>query len=124
MKAINTIINGFVSLPPLLRTATPSATAIDLSNCNENKIEFICGALTDGTYTPKLQECATSGGTYTDVAAADQVGSLVAMTANSIQAISYIGKLGFVKPVITVTGSPATGANLCVVAQLKKKKQS
>ena len=124
MKATAQVNSVSVSVAPLLRTATVTGTAVDLANVIENMFVFTCGANTDGTFTPKLTECATVAGTYTDVAAADLVGTaLVAMAANTVQLISYIGKLEFIKPVVTVTGSPATGANVVVSAVVRKRKQ-
>jgi len=59
----------------------------------------------DGTAigTIKIQECATSGGTYTDVAAADVIGTQdIAINATYTDVtIGYIGSLGFVKAFYT-----------------------
>jgi len=110
------------SVVPLLRTATVNGTGIDLANTNGNQVIFYAGAITDGTFTPKLQE-SSDNSTYTDVAAADQIGALSAMTANTLQDISYIGKLRYIRMVYTVTGSPATGGNVGGIVNLRYRKQ-
>jgi hypothetical protein len=70
---------------------------------------------TDGTHTPSLMECATSGGSYTAVAAADLIGAFTAITANGSpgtkQKVTYVGKLQFVKVQIVSAGT-TTGAIL------------
>lgn len=63
----------------------------------------------DGTAigTIKIQESATSGGTYTDVAAADIIGTQdIAINATYTDVtIGYIGSLGFLKAFYT-EGTP------------------
>lgn len=77
-------------------------------------VEF--GAWTDGTFTPKLQE-STDTTTWTDVTAANQLGTFTAVTStagqNAIQRMAYVGTLRYVRPVITVA-SATTGALVSV----------
>lgn len=108
------------SIAPLLRTTTISGTGVDLSNFGGNTFLFIPGAITDGTHTPTLEESDSSGSGYSTVAAADQVGTLAALVANTVQEASYIGAKRYVRAVVTVTGSPSTGANVAVGALLTK----
>jgi hypothetical protein len=117
MKAVNALISFSTSVAPLLRTTSVNGTGIDLANFGGNTFAFVCGANTDGTHTPKLQDSADNS-TFADVVAADQVGTLSALSANTIQKASYIGSKRYVRAVITTTGSPATGANIGVVAAL------
>lgn len=123
MKALRgifaTIIAGLV---PAARTSTANGTGIDLLGVQSNLIVFTVGAITDGTHTPKLQE-SSDNSSWSDVAAADQVGTLAALTANTNQQVSYIGKLRYVRPVVTVTGSPSTGGVYGAHGLLKKSKQ-
>lgn len=114
MRAIKDTLVFATSVAPLLRTTTISGTGVDLANAGGNAVFFQVGALTDGTHTPKLQE-SSDNSTYTDVAAADQVGTLAALAANTNQKVSYIGSKRYIRAVITVTGSPATGCNCGVV---------
>lgn len=123
MKEIKSILDVSTSIVPLLRTTTVSGTGIDLANYSGNMFVFTPGAITDGTHTPKLQESDASGSGYSDVAAADQVGTLAALAANTNQEVSYIGAKRYVRMVITVTGSPATGGTIGGHAVLSGKRK-
>lgn len=126
MKAIKDIYKPTNVMTPAAHTATTTSAAIDTANVNENEFVYQIGTWTDGTHTPKLQECATSGGAYTDVAAADLVGAFTAVTDNTgvgtFQAVSYIGKLQFVKMVVTRSGT-TTGLVDGAFMISKKRKQ-
>jgi hypothetical protein len=117
MKAVKALIDYVTSVAPLIRTTSVNGSGVDLANYGGNAFAFVCGANTDGTHTPKLQDSADNS-TFSDVVAADQVGTLSALAANTIQKVSYIGSKRYVRAVITVTGSPSTGANIAVVASL------
>lgn len=121
-KAIKDIYTTVEGLAPAARTASANGTGLDLKNVIENMFVFPCGTRTDGTHTPKLQE-SSDNSTFTDVAAADQVGSLVAMTSNTYQQVSYIGSLRYVRPVITVAGA-TTGALTAAHAVVKYRAQN
>jgi hypothetical protein len=124
MKGIKDMLATLPAIPPaVIRTTTVTGSVIDLVNSHGNMVVFDVGVITDGTHTPKLQECATSGGSYTDVAAADQVGTLAALASSTQQKVSYIGKLRFIKCVVTVTGSPGTGGYYGAIAVLESRKQ-
>lgn len=109
-------------MAPAARTTTFTSSAIDLANVEHNVLYLEPGTLTDGTFTPKLQECATSGGSYTDVAAADLDGTFAAVASNTIQKVAYIGALRYVKLVVTATGSPATGVVMGATLVQKNRK--
>lgn len=98
------------SLAPAARTSSVNGTAIDLQDSDGALIVVECGALTDGTHTPSLEESDASGSGFAAVAAADRIGSLVACTANTVQAIGYVGIKRYVRVVMTIAGSPSTGA--------------
>jgi hypothetical protein len=117
MKAVRALLDSFTSVAPLLRTTSVNGSGVDLANYGGNMFSFVCGANTDGTHTPKLQDSADNS-TFADVVAADQVGTLSALSANTIQEVCYIGSKRYVRAVITVTGSPATGANIAVLGIL------
>jgi hypothetical protein len=89
--------------------AAVNGAAANLANRDYALVVIHVEAWTDGTHTPKMQECATSGGTYTDVAAGDQIGSFTAITDNTgvgtKQKVGYIGKLGFIRAVLTTSGA-------------------
>ena len=106
---------GVVSaLVPAVRTSTATSAAIDLTGYDSCEIVVHVGAWTDGTHTFSLTECATSGGSYTAVAAGDIVGTPPAPAAsgdaNKVTKFAYVGTKRFIKVVCTVTGSPSTGA--------------
>lgn len=113
------------SLAPVANTTSKTGNAIDLANTNGNMIILVPGLWTDGTHTPKLTYCETSAGTYSDVAAADMVGSFSAIssTATAIaQKVSYIGSARFIKPVLTGAGA-TTGAIVGFQQLLSYRKQ-
>lgn len=98
------------SLVPAARTSSANGTGVDLQGSEGALVVVNCGALTDGTHTPSLEESDSSGSGYTAVAAADRIGSLAACTANTVQAIGYIGSKRYIRVVMTIAGSPSTGA--------------
>lgn len=58
------------------------------------------GVVTDGTYTPAITECDTSGGTFTAVSDTFLIGTEAdaALTAsNTVSRIGYVGKKRYVK---------------------------
>ena len=96
------------SLAPAARNATANGTGVDTANMGSVTALFEVGAITDGTHTPVLQHSADNS-SWADVPAGSLVGSLVAATANTVQAVGYIGTLRYVRARITVTGA-TTGA--------------
>lgn len=97
------------SAAPAARTnGTLNGTSADLSGYESVLVHFVVGAVTDGTHTPKLQE-SDDNSSFTDVAAADQDTTLVALASNTVQTVAYIGKKRYLRPVITTTGA-TTGA--------------
>ncbi len=106
---------------PAVVTATAESAAVDL-NDYEGPITVILHSTASGTgitNTPKLQECATSGGTYTDVAdggftAVANTASSQAVRVNSDNLMRYL-KLDFV-----VAGG--TGEGVVAASVIGKKK--
>lgn len=121
-KAIKDIYTTVESLAPAARTATANGTGVDLKNAIENMFVFPCGTRTDGTHTPKLQD-SPDNSTFTDVTSDNQVGSLVALTSNTYQQVSYIGSARYVRCVSTVSGA-TTGAVYGAHAVLKYRSQN
>jgi len=128
MKAIRDVYDKLTGWAPIAVTSTKTSGAIDLANVIENEIILTPGLWTDGTHTPTLTYSGTAGGagTYTTCAAGDLVGSFSVIsstaTAQSPQAVSYIGPYQYVKLVDTVVGG-TTGAILGVMANVKYRKQ-
>lgn len=95
--------------PAALRTTSGNGTGVDLAGFNGAIVAFIVGAITDGTHTPSVEESDASGSGYAAVAAADLIGTLAALAANTNQRVGYKGTKRYVRAVVTVTGSPSTG---------------
>jgi hypothetical protein len=89
------------SILPVAATGDVTGVAVALAGYESATFEFTATtASVGGTF--KLTECATSGGTYTDVAAAGVIGTQdVAIVEDGTVTLGYIGDLGFVKPVFT-----------------------
>lgn len=104
------------SLAPAARTATANGTGIDHQGFDSQLYVFDVGTITDGTHTPKLQE-SDDNSSFTDVAAADQVGTLVALASNVQQKAAYIGNKRYSRAVVTVAGATTGGVYAAVCIQ-------
>ena len=102
---------------PSTTTAGNAGAVIDLQGYKSATILFNYGSwtTTGATFTVELQECPTSGGTYTAVADADligtEAGASVAAAAtvddDTCKKLGYIGSQRYIKPV--VVANTATG---------------
>lgn len=109
MQDIRNTMDYVQSLAPAARIATVTAGAgVDTVNYSAVSVIFEMGAITDGTHTPSIQE-SDDNATFTNVAAAAQIGTLSAMAANTTQKVGYIGTKRYVRPVLTIAGA-TTGA--------------
>lgn len=108
MRDLKSNIFQVQSLAPAARTATSYGSAADLQGFNAAVAVVQCGVITDGTHTPNLQE-SDDNSTFTDVAASDLNGSLVACTGSSSQRVGYIGAKRYIRVKMTVSGA-TTGA--------------
>jgi hypothetical protein len=111
MRDLKSNLDLINSIVPAARNAgaAVNGTGVDLQGYGGALVVFTAGAVTDGTHTPKVQE-SDDNSSFSDVAAGDLYGTaLVAMTANSIQRISYLGTKRYIRPVITTAGA-TTGA--------------
>lgn len=112
---------GISVLSGVLKTATATGTGVDLQGYETATAVVQFGVITDGTFTPSLEESDTFGSGYTAVAAGDQLGTFTAATSggggSAVQTVGYIGSKRYVRVVLTVTGSPSTGgyANALIV---------
>lgn len=104
------------SLTPAARTATANGTGVDLSTYRAAAVVFVVGTITDGTHTPKLQE-SDDNSTFTDVAAANQSGTLAALATGVNQEVSYLGTKRYIRAVSTVAGATTGGVYGAVVAR-------
>lgn len=103
------------------KTATATGSAVDLADFDGAVAEVIVGTVTDGTHTPKLQD-SPDNSTWTDVAAANLIGSFAAIASNTLQKVGYVGINRYLRGVITISGA-TTGAveGLYIVAGFGRK---
>lgn len=99
---------GSAGITPAAKTTTSNGSSVDLSGYNSALVVLTVGTITDGTHTPKLQECDDNS-TWADVAAGDLEGTFAALASSTSQYIGYKGHKRYLRVVVTVTGSPSTG---------------
>lgn len=116
MRELKTLVHEVQSLAPKARTASENGASIDMQGFDSCFAIVECGVITDGTHTPKLQE-SSDNTTFTDVAAADQIGTLAACTQNGTQRVAYIGALRYVRVVMTVAGATTGALSSAVLVQ-------
>lgn len=118
---------------PATKTTTVTSSEIDTAGFESLVVEFNVGnsgdTLSGSLYwTLSLTECATSGGSFTAVAAADirvQGGTAGTTSTYVIDApaedsltvkFGYMGSLRYVKAVATATGSHSSGTPMGITA--------
>lgn len=108
-------LNAVVALAPISVTATNTSSSIDLQGYNSATVFVSCGVITGAAnFTPSLTECATSGGTYTAVAASDLIGTPTdPLVAGAVAKFGYRGNKRFIKVVNTLNSG--TSAILSVL---------
>jgi hypothetical protein len=103
-----------------------NGTSISLSDNLSAVVVFSVGTLTDGSFTPSVEESDDGGSTWTAVAAADLRGTLVAVTTSNdpkIQQVVYQGELGMIRPVITAA-TTTDGGPIAAYVILGDEKQA
>jgi len=117
MKDIYSGLGIVAAVVPATLTATNTSAAIDLQGFDGAMVIIQTGAIGgSGNFTPKLTECATSVGTYTDVAAADLNGSFTdPLAASSVYKIGYRGNKRYIKTVLTLNSGTSIVAGVVVV---------
>ena len=119
--------SNIVELAPLVsgRTSTLTGSAVDLRKYEGvGQIILQCEAAsagTDPTMNVKIQESATSGGSYTDVSGAAFTEVTDAADSTQMIAIDLAACKGFVKVIGTIggTSSPAFTFGVSMVANRK-----
>ncbi len=121
MKDLVSNISPAVDIPPALRNSNTATNGqgTDVSGFNGVSVQFVSGTLTDGSLACKVQE-SSDNSTYTDVANSDIVGgsnaqALAATDDNAVKEIGYIGKLQYVRGVMTQSGATTGGTYGSVV---------
>ncbi len=108
MRDMKNNVDAVTSINPAAQTATINGAGVDLRGFDSAMAVFHPGTMTDGTHTPKIQE-SDDDSTYTDVASADQQGTLAALASNTVQRAGYIGSKRYIRAVSTVAGATAGG---------------
>lgn len=101
----HSIATPAVSITSAAQTSTATGTGVDLSGYESAVVIFTPATKTDGTHTPTIEESDTSGSGYSTVAAADMIGTLAALTSNTVQKVGYIGNKRYIRAVVTVSGT-------------------
>lgn len=118
MKDLYSSVSVDTAIVPATLTATTTSSAIDLQGFDSAIVIINSGAIGGaGNFTPKLTECATSGGTYTDVATTDLSGTFpAALSASTAIRVGYRGSKRFIKVVLTLN----SGTNILAGAVVAK----
>lgn len=117
MRDIANNIGAVQAVAPAVLSATDTSAAIDLLGFGSAAVVVNTGAIVSaGDFTAKIQECDTSGGTYTDVAATDLVGTFPAtLLADSVVKVGYVGNKRYLKTVITKNSGTSIAAGAVVI---------
>lgn len=106
------------AVAPAVLTATNTSAAIDLLGFDSAMVVINTGAIvSSGNFTPKLQESdTTTGGDFTDVAAADLIGTFpAALSAASAIKVSYIGNKRYIRTALTLNSGTSIAAGAVVI---------
>lgn len=106
----NAISTAVTIAPAANRTATTNGTGIDLAGYRSAVALVQFGVVTDGTWTPTIEESDdnSSFATATDIS-----GSFTATTSSNdetVQEVSYTGSKRYIRVVVTETVASTTGA--------------
>ena len=118
MRSIEPNIGVQQVVAPQVLSATNTSSAIDLKGFESACIVVNTGAIVSaGDFTAKLQESdTTTGGDFTDVAAAHLTGEFPAsLEAASVVKVGYIGLKRYVRTVITKNGGTSIAAGVALV---------
>ena len=107
--------NDFEIVPSILPeavTASKTGAAVDIRGFNSVTVSLTATtASVGGTF--KLTESATVGGSYTDVVAADIIGTQgVAAVEDKTVTLGYVGGLDFIKAVFTHSADGVISADV------------
>jgi len=119
-RTIYNTAKAVLSLAPAVRTTSANGTAVDLGPARSALLVVVAGTVTDGTHTVSLEESANGSTGWAAVADADLQGTEPAVTSSTderLYEVGYVGSKRYVRPVVTVTGTPATGGSIACVVQ-------
>ncbi|MDD5064292.1 MAG: hypothetical protein PHQ35_05985 [Phycisphaerae bacterium] len=120
-----------IMLRPQLKNngAFENNTYVDCAGWGHLRVEFILGDTDvavgsgDAATPPKLEECDTEGGSYSDITDAELAAVLAANDDNKAKAIDLSlthSHKRFVRVNAPTADNGVTGCNLCIIATLSK----
>lgn len=117
MRDLASNIKVVTALSPAVQSANVNGAAIDTKGYGSCAFVLNTGAIVSaGDFGAKLQESDTSGSGYTDVAAADQVGSFEATAiADATDKVSYVGHKRYARIVLTKAGGTSIAAGAIAI---------
>jgi hypothetical protein len=118
MREIYSEVGLVQSLAPVVLSATDTGAAIDLSGYDSALVVVSTGAIVgSGDFTSKLQESdTTTSGDFTDVAAANLVGTFPAsLAAASVVKVAYSGTKRYIRVVTTKNSGTSIAAGVNVL---------
>jgi hypothetical protein len=119
VDAVNALTTATIS-----SNTTTEGIAVDLQGYDSVEIFVKAGTITDGAYALGIEECDTSGGTYTAVAAPQLLGggqSFASTDDNAIKHVGYAGAKRFIKLTIVSTGTTSGGSFGAVAVTSRKR---
>lgn len=107
MRDLYNELHPLMTIPPKAQTTSVTGSGVDLKDYDGAMIDVAVGAYTSYKHVCALYECDTAAGTYTDVAAADIIGSepTISGASNLHYRFGYKGTKRFIKLNTTGTGS-------------------
>lgn len=113
MRDLKSNISPAVSVAPAAnRTATVNGTGVDLKGYDSAVAVVHFGAVTDGGWTPSIDD-SDDNVTFGAVAAANLVGAFteaVAASDDTVQYVGYIGTKRYIRVTVTESTASTTGA--------------
>lgn len=118
MRDLVNSIEPAVAVVPQVLSATNTSSEIDLRGYASAVLVLATGAIvSSGDFTAKLQESdTTTGGDFTDVAAADLQGDTLpaALAASTVYKQGYIGNKRYLRTVITKNSGTSIAASAVI----------
>lgn len=118
MRDLANNVAAVQAVAPAVLAATNTSAAIDLQGFESAAVIINTGAIVSaGDFTAKLQESdTTTSGDFTDVVAANLVGSFPAsLVADSVVKVGYVGNKRYLRTVITKNSGTSIAACAVIV---------
>lgn len=118
MRDLANNVAAVQAVAPAVLAATNTSAAIDLQGFESAAVIINTGAIVSaGDFTAKLQESdTTTGGDFTDVVAANLVGSFPAsLVADSVVKVGYVGSKRYLRTVITKNSGTSIAAGAVII---------